>query len=80
MRLDLHVYLITLHVCTLAFSFVSWWLSCPGGLIKAEFESNMLCMLYMPCLHSHCLGLNSILRILTSILHSSATRDPVAQW
>ena len=28
----------------------------------------------------HCLGLNSILRILTSILHSSATRDPVAQW
>ena len=28
----------------------------------------------------HVWDLNSFLRILTSILHSSATIDPVAQW
>ena len=33
----------------------------------------------LPVYPSHCLGVNSILRILKSILHSSATRDPVAQ-
>ena len=69
----------------LLFAFASWWLNYPGGLIKAEFECNMLCMLYvyvyaLPVYPSHYLGLNSILRILTSILQSSATRDPVDQW
>ena len=40
------------HVHVSVFSFASWWLSCPGRLTNAEFESNMLCMLYMPCLCS----------------------------
>ena len=34
-----------------AFRFASWWFY-PGDLIKAEFEFNMPCMLYMPCLYS----------------------------
>ena len=42
-------------------------------VIKVELEYSMLCMLYIPNVlvePSHCLGVNSIHRILTSILHS----------
>ena len=47
----LHMHLDYFTCIYSAFRFASWWFY-PGGLIKAEFEFNMLCMLYMPCLCS----------------------------
>ena len=69
------------------------WLFCAEGLYFSTFHkyltlpslvgllATVFCMLNALLVESSpCLSLNSILRILTSILHSPASRDPAARW
>ena len=62
-------------------SFLGLWSSFSRALHYIVHVMRIFDQLIRPCaVYSHYLGLNSILRILTSILHFSATRDLVAQW